>query len=293
MSTDWCSGDGSPRVVGAVRAELGESPLWDPEGEAVVWTDILARTLHVTSASGRDRASRRAGPVGALAPHAAGGFVLAEGSHILHVGADLRTRELIAEVDLPPESRFNDGAVDPAGRFVVGVLSPGPGVLLSVEPDGRVQTVLDGIALTNGLDWSPDGRTLYHVDSVTARVDAYAYDVESGTLGARRTAVQVDGGLPDGLTVDAEGHLWVAIWGAGEVRRYAPDGSVLTALPLPVAHVTCPAFGGSALDTLFVTTARPGAGEADPLADPLAGALFAVPTSARGRPVTAFGRRPA
>lgn len=272
------------------RADLGEGPVWHAATSSIVWTDIPAMQVHVTdAATGQDRIIARAGPVGCLVEHADGGFVLAEGPTIRHVNHEFEPVAVLARVELGPDSRFNDGATDPVGRLLVGTLSPTPGQLLRVDPDGTVTTLLEDIACSNGLAWSGDGRTLYFIDSPTGGVDAIEYDVATGTLGERRQAIAVAGGLPDGLTIDDEDCLWVAVWGTGEVRRYRPSGELLDTLTFPTQYVTCPAFGGPDLGTLYVTSASIGFTDEQRRAEPDAGSLFACTVQARGRPLTPFG----
>lgn len=282
--------DPRARVLHRADAELGESPLWNDAGDQVVWTDIATRCLHVTDRTGHDRVVGRDSPVGALASHADGGYVLAEGSQILHVGSDFALRAVIADIELPTDARFNDGEIDPYGRFVVGVLAPEPGVVLVVDPDGSVRTVITGTGCTNGMGWSPDGTTLYYTDSATGGVDAFDY-APSGGVSNRRQVVQVDSGLPDGLAIDADGCLWVAVWGAGEVRRYSPAGERLDTLRVPARHVTCPAFGGPDARTLFITSARLGRSEAELRDEPDAGAIFAASVEVPGLTRTAFAQQ--
>lgn len=280
------------RPLVAARAALGEGPVWHAATATLVWTDIPGKRLHVTDvANGADRVIERADPVGCLVEHAAGGFVLAEGAQLLHVSEEFAPVATLARVDLAPDSRFNDGATDPAGRLLVGILGREPGRLLRIDTGGEVHAVLEDVACSNGLAWSGDGRTLYFVDSPTGGVDAIEYDVATGSLGRRRQAFATDGGQPDGITIDDEDCLWVAVWGAGEVRRYRPDGELLDTLSFPTTYVTCPAFGGPDLDVLYVTSASVGFTDEQLLAEPDAGSLFACTVSARGRPLPPFGHR--
>ncbi|MFF0450014.1 SMP-30/gluconolactonase/LRE family protein [Streptomyces sp. NPDC004609] len=178
--------------------------------------------------------------------------------------------------------RFNDGGCDPDGRFYCGTMAydvaPGRGSLLRLDTDGSVTRVLTGVTISNGLAWSPD--------TATGRVDAFDYDTERG-LTARRTAVRIPdaAGLPDGLAVDAEGHLWVALWGGSAVHRYTPQGRLDAVVELPATQVTACAFGGPDLDRLYITTSRMGL---DPAAEPLAGALFRADVGVPGLPAGAY-----
>jgi sugar lactone lactonase YvrE len=173
-----------------------------------------------------------------------------------------------------------ESACDPQGRFWAGTMAydeaPGAGVLYRLELDGSCTTVLTGLTISNGIGWSPDGATMYLADSGTGLVEAFDFDGATGDLSQRRTLVRIQqpGAVPDGLTVDQEGGIWVALWGGGAVQRYGPDGALLAMLRLPVDQPTSCAFGGPELATLFVTSARAGLDEAALDRQPHAGHLF-------------------
>jgi sugar lactone lactonase YvrE len=175
---------------------------------------------------------------------------------------------------------MNDGACDPQGRFWAGTMAydeaPGAGVLYRLELDGGCTTVLTGLTISNGIGWSPDSATMYLADSGTGLVEAFGFDGATGHLSQRRTLVRIQqaGVAPDGLTVDQDGGIWVALWGGGAVERYGADGSLLATLRLPVDQPTSCAFGGAELATLFVTSARAGLDEAALDRQPHAGHLF-------------------
>jgi sugar lactone lactonase YvrE len=189
--------------------------------------------------------------------------------------------------------RFNDGAVDPAGRFWAGTVATddAPGRLFCLDPDLRVRVVLDELTESNGIAWSPDGTRMYFVDSGEPRIRSYAFDVDSGAIAPRedlaRFDVDVDG-VPDGLTTDSDGAVWVALWGGSAVRRYAPDGTLLAQHRLPVTQVTCPALGGPDLRRLFVTTAWERMDEAERARQPCAGHVFARTVPTPGLPAVRF-----
>jgi sugar lactone lactonase YvrE len=177
---------------------------------------------------------------------------------------------------------MNDGACDPQGRFWAGTMaydeSPGMGALYRLELDGSCTRILTGLTISNGIGWSPDGATMYLADSGTGLVEAFDFHGGSGAISGRRTLVRVEqpGVVPDGLTVDEDGGIWVALWGGGAIERYAPDGSVLTTVRLPVDRPTSCAFAGPDRATLFVTTARAGLDEAALAGQPDAGHLFRI-----------------
>jgi sugar lactone lactonase YvrE len=253
----------------ATAGLLTEGPRWHEERAELLWVDILGRHLH----RGRLDADGALESletitldrhVGAVAPATSGGYVLAAGTGFLHVDDAGAVHELAQPEAGRVDVRMNDGACDARGRFWAGTMAydetPGAGVLYRLELDGSCTTVLTGLTISNGIGWSPDGATMYLADSGTARVDAFDFDEESGAISRRRAIVAIEepGVAPDGLTVDEEGGIWVALWGGGEIRRYAADGVLLAAVALPVDRPTSCAFGGPDRSTLFVTTARDG-----------------------------------
>jgi sugar lactone lactonase YvrE len=194
-----------------------------------------------------------------------------------------------------PGNRFNDGAVDSAGRLWAGTMerhgAPGSGTVYRIDAELRCMPVITEVSISNGIDWSLDGRSMYYVDTPTRRVDVFDFEPGNGTIGNRRTFVEVTGtpGRPDGLTVDAEGHVWVAIFGGWSVLRYAPDGSPAGRVDLPVSNITSCAFGGKDLGQLFITTATDGLTAEERDRQPLAGALFSASPGVHGRPANVFG----
>jgi sugar lactone lactonase YvrE len=246
---------------------LSEGPRWDEGRRELLWVDILGRGFHratVTADGGPDRVRPMAldRHVGAVAPVAGGGYVLAAGQGFLFVDETDSVHELAQPEAGRVDVRMNDGACDPQGRFWAGTMAydetPGAGTLYRLELDGRCSTVLTGLTISNGIGWSPDGGTMYLSDSGTGFVDAFDFDGETGAIDGRRTLIHVDrpGMAPDGLTVDDQGDLWVALYNGWAVERYGPDGSLVETVPIPVAQATSCAFGGDDRRILFVTTGR-------------------------------------
>ena len=199
---------------------------------------------------------------------------------------------LVAAVEADdPATRMNDGKVDPAGRFWAGTMlddeGPGGGALYRLDADLRVTQMLKPVSIANGLDWTDDGREMLYIDTTTQRVDRIEYDAATGDLGARRPWVTIPEGAghPDGMTLDAEGCAWVAMWGGWCVVRFSPDGVPVSRIDVPAASASSCAFGGPDLDQLFITTAQ----WPDPdTAAPGAGGLYVARPGVRGRPPTAF-----
>ncbi|MGP3956885.1 SMP-30/gluconolactonase/LRE family protein [Nonomuraea sp. 3N208] len=271
------------------QATVAECPIWDPGRQGLWWVDIPAGRVHCFSPSTGEDVSFVAGEaVGAVATRRDGGLLLATATGIVGCAADGSGRRVLHEVDTdPPGGRFNDGKTDPWGRFWAGTLvsgARGAGALYRLDPDGTLRTMVTGVSVSNGLGWSPDGRTFYYADSPTGGVDAFDHDAETGALGNRRRLVDIDRGRPDGLSVDAEGFLWVALWEGWAVQRFSPAGRLVMTIEIPARKVTSCAFGGPDLGTLYVTTARVGLSEAELREQPHAGGIFAVAAGVRGQP---------
>ena len=281
-------GDGID-VVFAGGARLGEGPVWDARSRRLAWVDILASRVHLTDVdTGADEVIPTPSHVGAVVPRASGGYVAALQDGFWAIGSGRPV--LIARIPEASTSlRFNDGKCDPAGRFWAGTIaydeSPAAGALYRLGPDGRATRVLDGVTISNGLAWSADGRTMYFIDSATHRIDAFSFDPATGEIDDRRPLVHIppEHGWPDGMTIDADGGLWVALWRGSAVHRYL-DGRLDRTIDLPVSLPTSCAFGGDDLDELFVTSATEGLSAEEHVAQPLAGAVFRLRPGVRGLP---------
>jgi sugar lactone lactonase YvrE len=285
------------------QAQLGEGVRWDARRSELLRVDIVPGIVF------RDRVLGDGGlaavqryelpwPVGTIAPIGGDdGWLLGAGRGFVHLAPDGRHRT-IAEVS-GPGSRMNDGAADPQGRFWGGSLADdhhaGGGAFYRLDRTGHAEQVLDGLTIPNGVGWSPDGRTMYLVDSGPRVVHAFAFDADRGAIANERLLLTVpeDVGAPDGLTVDAAGDLWIAIYGAGQVRRYAPDGELRETLDVPAAQTTCGAFGGPGLHTLYVTTATENWTDEQRAADPAAGLVYRLETGATGVAAASFRPDPA
>jgi sugar lactone lactonase YvrE len=275
---------------------LSEGPRWDGERDELIWVDIIGSRFHRARLDAGGMLEQVASVeldrfVGAVAPTIAEGYVLAAARGFLFLDAIGSFVELAQPEAGHDHIRMNDGACDSDGRFWAGTMaldeSPGAGVLYRLELDGSCTTVMVGLTISNGIGWSPDSATMYLSDSGTATIDAFGFDAATGEISDRRTIVHVaePGVAPDGLTIDEEGNIWVALWDGGAVRCYSPEGALVRTIPLPVDRPTSCAFGGPDGATLFVTTARHGLDEAALARQPDAGRVFRVDgLGARGAP---------
>jgi sugar lactone lactonase YvrE len=272
------------------QAELGEGPLWDAERGRLMFVDILRGHVHdFDPASGRDRVVEVGRPVGAMALTTKGDWLAAVPGAVLRCDPQTGATAPLAsfEADLPG-NRANDGYCDARGRFWIGTMALDEhrhaGALHRVDPGGAVRTMLPDVTISNGIDWSPDGRRMYYADSGEPRIDVFDFDEEKGEIANRRPLVELEvgAGSPDGLIVDAEGCVWLCLWGGGAVRRYTPDGRLDRVVAIPVPHPTKCAFGGPDLGDLYVTTAWIGL-KHERSKHPQAGGLFRCRPGVKGR----------
>jgi sugar lactone lactonase YvrE len=270
-----------------VVAYHGEGPVWSPRWGGLRWVDMLAGdvlSLGPDGSIGRRHVSEIAA---ALRPRRGGGAVIGIERGFALEDPDGSVRPL-DDVWSDPSVRMNEGGCDPDGRFYCGSMAydqrPGAASLYRLDPDGTVAVVLEGLTVSNGLEWSPDGALAYHNDTATHSIAVYAYDRDAG-LTDRRVLAALEH-RPDGLTVDAEGGVWTALSDGGAVHRYTAAGELDAVIAVPARKVTACTFGGAGLDELFITTSREGLGPGD---DPLAGALFRAVPGVRGLPVREFG----
>jgi sugar lactone lactonase YvrE len=290
------------RVLGAGRvevavdagAEVGEGPLWDDERGELLWVDIPRGRVHRWRPAEAGVETIEVGqPVGAVALRRSADLLLAvrDGFAFWH-DEELR---MCAPVEADRRgNRMNDGKCDSAGRFWAGTMAldmrPGAGSLYRLDPDLSVSRLLGELGISNGLAWSLDDRTMYFVDSLAHGIDAFDHEPQAGTISGRRRIIDIpaDEGLADGMTIDGQGYLWVALWNGWSVRRYAPDGRLDTVVELPASQITSCTFGGPDLDELFVTSAAEGLTADDRLRQPHAGAVFRVRPGVDGLPANRF-----
>jgi sugar lactone lactonase YvrE len=286
--------------VGNVTAVLGEGPYWVPEESVLLWVDIPAGLLHRTAMPSGETVTTELDAVSAAFPAHEGGLLYAGGYSVVlrepvpgKAGLPEEwTETTIAQAPKVDGVRFNDASVDPAGRVWVGSMhneeTKPLGALYRLDPGGVLTPAVPGATVSNGLGWSPDGSRLYYADSPTKRVDVFDYDQATGEVQRRRVFADLSSapGMPDGLTVDLDGYVWVAMWGGGALRRFAPDGAPDAVVPVPVARPTSMAFGGVGMAELYVTTASINLTEEERAAQPLAGRLLRLVPGPVGLPST-------
>jgi D-xylonolactonase len=277
------------RCVNDTRALLGEGPVWSVRDRALFWVDIKGQRIHrFDPETGEATCWPTPCRIGSIAPRRSGGFVGASEHGLISIDATMMQYELIVDPEPDrPGNRFNDGKVDTAGRFWAGTMDDAEeqatGALYRLDGDLHWSLQDGGYRVPNGPAFSADGRWAYHTDSAARTI--YRFEMlEGGALGPRQEFAhfrQADG-HPDGMTIDGQGCLWVAFWDGWCVRRLSPTGATVAMIPLPVQRPTSCAFGGAALDSLYITSATVGLDQAALAAQPLAGGLFAIETGIKG-----------
>ncbi len=285
-----------PEVLVRRSSIVGEGAIWDSEKKLFYWVDILDQKLFVYNPETKEnREIDTCQAVGTVVPREKGGLAIA-----LHNGfawIDLDTEKITPLGDperSKPENRFNDGKCDPAGRFWAGTMEfggePNRGALYCMELDHSVSEKVSPATISNGIAWSLDHRTMYYADTGLNTVRAYDYDVDSGDISRERVVIECEApGHFDGMTIDEEGMLWIAVFQGWAVRRYNPDtAELLLTVNLPVSQVTSCALGGDDLNELYITSASHGFDEQQWKDQPLTGSLLRVPVDVRGVPAFSF-----
>lgn len=284
-------------IIDAPLAALGEGPMWSAREQALYWIDIVGKSVHrLSTPSGRVESRSLPYAPAAVFPRKGGGLLLVTKKGLALFDFD---RNAVQSVPVPnidfSVELFNDGRCDRHGRLWIGTRhterTEAKGGLYCLTPDFRFTRKASGYILANGLAWSPDEATLYHVDTRLSCVFAYDFEAARGEVVNRRTFIRYDatGGHPDGCTIDADGCLWIAEVGASRVARYAPDGRFDREIRLPVTKPTSVMFGGSDLSTLYITSMRFGLDDQALAKEPHAGAVLAVAGGVRGIPERLFG----
>ena len=286
-------------VVMPHRCLLGEGPVWDAKLKALCWVDILNGEIHEYLPGQNTHRTLPVGQmIGAVVLCSDGNFLAAMKNGFGFVNRERGTVEMLGnpEANLPG-NRFNDGKVDPAGRFWAGTMShtdePNCGSLYVLDKDHAIYKKISDVSISNGMAWSPDEKTYYYIDTPTFTVAAFDYDKGSGEISGKKTAIEVPAKdkSPDGMTIDNEGMLWIAHWDGWQITRWNPHtGEKLLTIPFPAARITSCAFGGDDLGDLYVTSARVGINDEDLEKQPLAGSLFVIrDIGFKGMPAWEFG----
>jgi D-xylonolactonase len=285
-------------IVSPEPLECGEGPMWDPVRQQLYWTNATGQAIYRYDRQ-QEEVARLTEQVQAagIALHEDGGLILGGGAGFLYWNGDDALRVIAGTCDGRPVTSINDIIADPAGRVFGGQEAYRedepyePGYLFRVDPDGSIRIVEEGLHISNGMGFSPDSDVFYLTDSVPRRVYAYDYDRKTGAIQNRRTLIQLERqeGLPDGMTVDSEGFLWIARWFGGGLTRYDPEGRLERQIPLPVAQPSSVAFGGDDLTELYITSAALSwesalAPEGHDYTVPRGGPLFCIRVVAPGRP---------
>ena len=281
-------------IILDTEAELGEGPAWDVKSNILYWVDILGKRIHYHRRD-EDGFIQLDEMPGCLAPSRDGSLLAAARASILKLELATAKKTVLASITEPANNRFNDGKCDPAGRFLFGSMNMDgktpSGALYSY--DGiKVTRLLTDIRISNGLAWSPDHKTLYYIDTPTRVVKAFDYDLSTGQITKPRVVISIPESLgwPDGMTSDADGNLWIAMWSGAQVTCWNPqNGKLLEQIPLPAKNVTSCVFGGEHLDELYITSARTGLDKADLMAYRHSGSLMRVQTKVQGMPTFEFG----
>jgi sugar lactone lactonase YvrE len=281
-------------LVLSVNDELGEGPLWNTAEQRLYWVDIESRLFHrLNPLSGEHEIIPVGEKIGALAFRQQGGLVMATDHGFAFFDPQNQRLEHIGDPEADkPHTSFNDGKVDRAGRFWAGTLGNAfQNNLYRLDPDLSIHSMETGVDISNGIGWSPDNRTMYFTDSTPSLIFAYDFDLSTGNITNRRVFVDRGGkpGVPDGLTVDAEGFIWSAVWEGWCVERYDPDGKLERTVKLPVQFPTSVAFGGRDLDELYITSAVMEIPKEKRAGSPDAGGLFRVKGLTSGIEEPLFG----
>lgn len=281
-----------PEPIFPIQSEHGEGPVWDPIHQQLYWVDLMKGLYNKVNYPDDGFAETHSigQALGVMALREQGGVVMATRDGFGFYDESSQTFTLI---DGSPEQhnaevRFNDGAVDPHGRFFAGTMQwegkPALGKLFRLDPDQRISQWEQDIFITNGMGWSPDQQTYYMIDTFAPKVYAYDYEGATGDIHNRRDFIVFDEGqCPDGMAVDSEGGFWIAMWAESKIIHLDPTGNQIEEFQLPVSHPTSCCFGGPDLKTLFITTSQFPLSESEKAAQPLAGRIFVLETDTIGQ----------
>lgn len=273
------------------KSDLGEGAIWNYKTGELIWVNITDKILNFYNPRLKSNKEMLTGQmIGTVVPAESGKMMVALENGFYQLDPETGAKKLIAN---PEEgikgNRFNDGKCDPAGRFWAGTMSTDgkrqAGALYRLDPDSSVHKMIDNVSTSNGVVWSPDYTKMYYIDTPTRKVMAWDYDNETGEISNPETAIEVpeEMGYPDGMTIDAEGNVWIALWGGSAVGCWNPEtGELLRTIDVPAKNVTSCAFGDDDLGTLYITTARQGTSDEELEKFPLAGGVFKIRPGVKG-----------
>lgn len=282
------------------KAELGEGAFWNHETQRFYWVDILGKQLHIFDPATKiNKSFPTPSMIGTVVPQTDSTAVVALLDGIYMMNTNNGELEVLSNIEKDVTmNRFNDGKCDPLGNLWVGSLNmpqdQATGKLYKVAPDGTATEMLDNITISNGIVWTQDAKTMYYIDTPTAKIRAFDFDPATATISNERTAVEVPEslGFPDGMAIDAEDKLWVGMWNGNAVVRFDPEtGEMMSKIPIPAHNVTACAFGGRDLDILYITTASVDMTHDEQQGYPQAGSLFSVRPGVKGVPSTLFAKQ--
>lgn len=281
-------------IILDAQAILGEGPAWDAKTQTLYWVDILSKRIHYHRTN-EDGFIQLDEMPGCVVPSKDGSLLVAARASFMTFNPAAAKMTILASVSEPVNNRFNDGKCDPKGRFLVGSMDMDekiPSGMLYSFNGAQATQLLDGLRISNGLTWSPDLKTFYHIDTPAREVRAFDYNLETGQIANPRVVITVSPSLgwPDGMTSDVNGNLWIAMWGGARVTQWNPQtGHLIGQISLPAKHVTSCVFGGPDLDELYITSARVGLDQADLTDYRFSGSLMRVKLKVRGMPTFEFG----
>ncbi|NEM97536.1 SMP-30/gluconolactonase/LRE family protein [Pontibacter burrus] len=274
------------------NAIVGEGPIWHPSENVLYWVDVEGRNVHIFDPeTGKNKTFDVKERIGTIVLLEQGGALVALQNGIHHIGTETGELTFIAHPIQENDIRFNDGKSDAAGRFWVGTMAldkrKGAAVLFRMDTDKTIHQMLDNLTISNGIVWASDNKTMYFIDTRTQQVKAFDFDLESGNISNDRVVVEIDesDGSPDGMAIDENDNLWIALHKGGAVVNYNPKtGELLQKITVPAPQTTACAFGGKNLDTLYITTGTEGLSEEDLKKYPASGGIFAVKPGVKGVP---------